>query len=270
VESGSLGRSQLLAPSAISDRTLADQEAPKIRDSQRSEAKLFLAPSKHHVPPCNTWGSLLVSTASLNPRTNARASHGTVADASLTDRTVTTIATSRAMAPVSSKGKGKQAPRDPRRSRSRNTTPVSATSLSMAPEFASTSSSPYLHTNLTLSTSLSDTAVEDILNGGGTSSNPPSASTLRAIAELVKTQLLNVAQARGETCEKLIRELAVKKKERAERDRQREAEREAEERRRKLKKATPKKRDREEDRPLAVGAHGLARQDGVDVHKGTV
>ncbi|EKG18360.1 hypothetical protein MPH_04361 [Macrophomina phaseolina MS6] len=40
------------------------------------------------------------------------------------------------------------------------------------------------------------------------------------------------------------------------------ADREAEERKHKLKKA--KKREPDEDRPLAVGAHGVARQDGTD------
>jgi hypothetical protein len=62
----------------------------------------------------------------------------------------------------------------------------------------------------------------------------------------------------------MMRELASRKKERIERDRIRDLEmahREAEERRQQLKKqSTPK----EKERPLAVGAHGVARQDGVD------
>lgn len=51
-----------------------------------------------------------------------------------------------------------------------------------------------------------------------------------------------------------------------EREKRERADREAEERKHKLKKV--KKRDSEEERPLAVGAHGVARQDGVDIHKG--
>lgn len=74
-----------------------------------------------------------------------------------------------------------------------------------------------------------------------------------------------------------MRELSKKRKERIEEDRLREEERERDEERKRretkkgeLKKAS-KKKDRDEpeidSRPPAVGAHGLARQDGVDVHK---
>jgi transcriptional adapter 3 len=80
---------------------------------------------------------------------------------------------------------------------------------------------------------------------------------------------LNIARLRDEACDRMIRELALRKKERVERDRRRDleqAKRDADERRmQQLKKAsTPKKREREEERPLAIGAHGVARQDGRD------
>ena len=100
------------------------------------------------------------------------------------------------MAPVSSKGKGKAQTRDIRRSRSRNTTPISVGSASKTvPEIAH---ALYLHTNLGVTVTLSDSAVEDILNAGASSSTPPSASALKVISESVKTQLLNIAQTRGE------------------------------------------------------------------------
>lgn len=173
--------------------------------------------------------------------------------------------------PASAKGKGK-GQRDVRRSRSRNTTPLSSSSASAAATIEPTHS-PFLHTPLSGSVVLSDSPIDDIFDGSSVSSHPPSATTLRTITESVRSQLLNTIKPRGETCDRLMRELHSKKKERVERNRQREqqeiVEREAEERRQKL-KVTPKKREREEDRPLAVGAHGIARQDGAgDVHTGT-
>lgn len=70
-----------------------------------------------------------------------------------------------------------------------------------------------------------------------------------------------------------MRGLARKRKERIEAERERdEMQRmEEEKQKREVKKLTGKKREREEEdetRPPAVGAHGLARQDGVDVHMG--
>ena len=68
-----------------------------------------------------------------------------------------------------------------------------------------------------------------------------------------------------------MRELSHKRKERVERTRQREMEERANEERKKNLAVTPKKRGREDDnntRPPAVGAHGVARQDGTDGHTG--
>jgi len=71
-----------------------------------------------------------------------------------------------------------------------------------------------------------------------------------------------------------MRELARKRKERIEAEREREERERMDEDRRKrdTKKVIGKKRDREEiedeTRPPAVGARGVARQDGVDVHQG--
>jgi transcriptional adapter 3 len=135
--------------------------------------------------------------------------------------------------------------------------------------------SPYLQTSLSQHATLSNTPVDDIFDGSTSSSNPPSAMTLRAITESVKTQLLNTIKPRSEICDRLMRELSSKRKERAERTRQREiemAEQEAANARRKevVVAVAPKKRSHDgESRPLAVGAHGLAKQDGGDTHTGT-
>jgi transcriptional adapter 3 len=170
--------------------------------------------------------------------------------------------------------KGKQ--RAQRRSRSRNASPLSTSSVSATVE---ASHGPYLQTPLSSATILSNTPVHDFFEGSSSSSNPPSASTLRNVLESVKSQLLNTIKPREETCDRLMRELSSKKKERLERVRQRErdqqeiAEREAEERKVKPKPVTvtvtPSKREREDEQPLAIGAHRIARQDGVsDVHTG--
>ena len=169
-----------------------------------------------------------------------------------------------------SKGKASSSSRDAhhRRSRSRNTTPMSASSLSAvdAPMH-----SPYLTTSFAAhAIPLSDSPVEDLFEGHGSSANPPSASTLRNIHENIRTQVLNTVKPRGEICERLMRELSHKRKERMERTRQREMDERAAEERKKNTAITPKKRGRDDDntRPPAVGAHGVARQDGADNHGG--
>lgn len=158
-----------------------------------------------------------------------------------------------------------------RRSRSRNTTPMSTSSVSRDAE---PMLSPYLQTSLSQHATLSNTPVDDIFDGSSSSSNPPSAITLRAITESVRTQLLNTIKPRSEICDRLMRELSTKTKDRTERTRLRDiemAEQEAANARRKevIVSVTPKKRSHDGDsRPLAVGAHGLARQDGGDNQTG--
>lgn len=117
---------------------------------------------------------------------------------------------------------------------------------------------------------ISDTQTEDIINSGGAQATPPGAKDLKAMADNIAKMLLEPMRQRGDRSNELIRELRVKEKEREQRERIREQEaREAEERRIKSKKVTPKKRGREEEhRPPAIGAHGLARQDG-EMMKGT-
>jgi transcriptional adapter 3 len=138
------------------------------------------------------------------------------------------------------------------------------------------STSPYLHTSLQgpgpRGTKLSDVAIADVFDSYASSATAttaagiPTASSLNAIYDSIKGNILSTVAAREEACDQMMRELASRKKERIERVRKRELEkahREAEERRLHQKKtATPKK----EERPLAVGAHNVARQDGVDRH----
>jgi transcriptional adapter 3 len=178
--------------------------------------------------------------------------------------------------PGNAKSKPKGQPRD-RQSRSRNTTPISSTSVSASVDMSTRrtmerSISPYLQTSLShppnLSTRLSDSPVADIFDHSSSVTNIPSAAALNTIAENIRTQVLSVARLRDDACDRMMRELALRKKERIERERLEDleqAKRDADERRLQLKKAiTPKKGEREEERPLAVGAHGVARQDGRD------
>ncbi|KAF2494230.1 hypothetical protein BU16DRAFT_583177 [Lophium mytilinum] len=169
--------------------------------------------------------------------------------------------------PVSSKGKAKSQSRDVRTSRSRNTTPIPPGNVQNTVE--PTPSSSYLRNpSATLSAPI-DTTLEEIL-GGGSPSNLPSVAALKQMQETIQSKVLQPVQKRGIISDRLLREVSKRRslRDQQEREREREkAEREVEEKKHKLKKVS-KKRD-PEDRPLAVGAHHVARQDGVDVHKET-
>lgn len=170
------------------------------------------------------------------------------------------------MPPVSSKGKGKNHSRDGRQSRSRNSTPVSAgTGIALTVEPVPSSS--YFQTQIAVLTASIPATLEDILDKSGSVSNIPGASSLQAMQDAVKTNFTPNIKLRTDISERILRELSKKRKERAGTDRERERlSRDTEDRKHKLKKI--KKREVEEERPLAVGAHSVARQDGVDVHKG--
>ncbi|KAK3078737.1 hypothetical protein LTS18_006748, partial [Coniosporium uncinatum] len=158
------------------------------------------------------------------------------------------------MPPTSSKSKGKAQSRDARRSRSRNSTPVSV--IVDAP------SSGYLQTSIGQLASPADSIMEDLFDRSTNGSAIPTASILGSMLENVKQQLVSVINTRGEASDRLMRELAQKRKDRVDQSREKErAEKAAEERRR------TKDIKKKEERPLAVGAHGVARQDGVDLHK---
>ena len=128
---------------------------------------------------------------------------------------------------------------------------------------------------------------DDILERHGGSGGIPDPSHLTTMAKDLK-QLSELASARNDTCNAGMRALSQKRKEALDEERQREQEarvREAEEIEtlKTLKKEAEdeddeirgrkggkvkKKKERSsvrEERPLAHGAHGLARQDGLDL-----
>ncbi|KAI9654212.1 MAG: Transcriptional regulator [Bathelium mastoideum] len=168
------------------------------------------------------------------------------------------------MPPVGGKAKGKGQSRDGRRSRSRNTTPVSNGGTVTAAS-AETGTTPYLHTLKGHLMVPSNITLEEIMGGGSNGSAIPTSTALNEMADRVKKEYLPHLNHIEQACDKGIRQLAEKRKEHALLERER-ASREDEERKHKPKKPG-KKGDKGEERPLAVGAHGVARQDGVDVHK---
>ena len=242
------------------------------------------------------------------------------------------------MAPATKKGSKNNNNRD-RRSTSRQSTPLSAidsapptpqtaTPTSAAP--SSTSMLPketaYIHTSTAALVS-NDGSIETLLNAGnggapnsgggagaGKNADPPSARELHALHSKIKDTVHKFMTKRGEVCDRSMRQLAQKRKERIAMEREAEAaeavriKKEEEEREREKKKSS--KKDRERDREKggsskkrsheemdvdelaeegedggglaaeaksrkerrdslpSVGAHGVARQDGVGVHEG--
>jgi len=128
--------------------------------------------------------------------------------------------------------------------------------------------SAYITTKLASFDVSSIPTLEEILDRGSSSSTIPTAGALSAMKESILKEFVAPRKASGETSERLMREMVRKRKDREQQERERErVDREAEERRQKV-KSSSKKRGRSEERPPAVGAHGVARQDGVDLHKG--
>lgn len=193
-----------------------------------------------------------------------------------------------------------------RRSSSRQSTPLSTidsgpptppvvTPSTVAP--TATSDLPretaYIHTPTSALVSTDATVLSLIDGSNGTTSknDPPSARNLLALHDAIKETVTSFMAKRGEICDRSMRQLAQKRKERQQKEREEEAEeaarvkrREDEEAERKKNKKAGKKRSREEmevdeaevdkkerrDSLPSVGAHGVARQDGVGVHQGTL
>lgn len=179
--------------------------------------------------------------------------------------------------------------RDGRQSRSRNTTPSSIASAPLAS--AAPSHTSFLDIpvgNLMVPTNIS---YDDILERHGGSGGIPDPSHLTTMVKDLK-QLCDLASARNETCNSGMRALTERRKQALEEEKDRERELVASARalgeKEALKKemeedddirgrkaSKPKKLKKEpgnarEERPLAHGAHGLARQDGLDLPlKGT-
>lgn len=172
--------------------------------------------------------------------------------------------------PSSQASKGKTG-----KSRSRDSRSLSRATTPPAPSSPPATDSAYLHTPLASLLVPPAVSIESLIEQrhSPSSTNPPSAASLHALHDDIANRVLSHVRVRGEVCDRGMRELSKKRKERVEEHRAREEEREREDERRKreMKKAA-KKREREDEaaeaaRPPAVGAHGLASQDGTDAHK---
>ena len=175
---------------------------------------------------------------------------------------------------LGSKGKGSKggASRPPR---SRNTTPGSVSNLPLSN--VSSGYTAYLEISLSSLAIPSNLLYEELLERHGGSGGIPDSRHLRSLADDLKT-LSALAENRNTASDKGIRELGQRRNARMSFDRETETlNRDAEEKAR-LKRAAEgddskesrSKRRKEqgkppkEERPLAVGAHGVARQDGKD------
>ena len=182
------------------------------------------------------------------------------------------------MAPMS--GKSKTKGRDGRQSRSRNTTPISSVSIPITATTVPITG--YLEIDIGKIMIPTNISYNEILERHGGNGGIPEVKNLELMAEELKI-LSQLAETREQTCNGGMRELARRRQERAQEERQKEqAEREREEKEslkraaeeeeeaRGRKSLNTKKQKKErsavrEERPLAVGAHGLAKQDGSDL-----
>lgn len=172
------------------------------------------------------------------------------------------------MAPsnVSSKGKAKPGSKPSAAPRSRNTTPLPNVRSSAEPS----SSSSYFNKPLSSYLKRCEVTVEEILDSGGSSTSIPSGTKLIAMREKIESIVLKNVETRCTHSESVLRELQSMRKNRAPREREKDKDAEDRERERKHKlKKVVKKHDEDGKHPPTIGAHGVTRQDGVDVHKGT-
>ncbi|EME46450.1 hypothetical protein DOTSEDRAFT_113771, partial [Dothistroma septosporum NZE10] len=129
---------------------------------------------------------------------------------------------------------------------------------------------PYLKT-LTAALVSSEPSIETWIEKSDASvakpGDPPLARELRIIHDKSRDIVAKFMTRRGEICDRSMRQLVQRRKERLQIEREQEAER-AEKERAKMKREQDEKRRREKRETLPnVGAHGLARQDGVGVHQ---
>ncbi|KAJ4329540.1 Transcriptional regulator, partial [Ascochyta clinopodiicola] len=167
------------------------------------------------------------------------------------------------MAPTtSSKGKAKPGAKASAAPRSRNTTPLPNARTSVEP--ASGSTAAYFEKPLAVSLKKCGLTVEDILDTAAApasaSSTIPSAATLLKMRDQIEKTVLKNVETRCTQAEAALRTLHGLRKNHAPRDRKDDKD---DDRRHKLKKLA-KKHDQDGKHPPAVGAHGLARQDGIE------
>ncbi|QIW97048.1 hypothetical protein AMS68_002566 [Peltaster fructicola] len=158
---------------------------------------------------------------------------------------------------------------------------------------------PYLHISTAALISTNEPSLDALIETASANvplsrqGDPPSSRDLHSFQSAVKDTLLVRIATRAQTCERGLRQAAQKRKERAQAETEREAaehaakaakaERAGDEERKAKKLGKKRSRDEmmeddvaikaEERReregvPSAVGAHGLARQDGIAVHEG--
>ncbi|KAF2707274.1 hypothetical protein K504DRAFT_411344, partial [Pleomassaria siparia CBS 279.74] len=173
------------------------------------------------------------------------------------------------MPSVGSKGKPKPGSKAGGLPRSRNTTPLPPGNVRVSVE-PSSSSSYFRYSTATLAKSYDVVCLDILARSNGGTQQIPSGSALNSMRETIEKTAMAQVKHRGDASDKILREFQRMRGQRTAQNRARETEKaadmEAEERKHKLKKVS-KKREPDEERPLAVGAHGVARQDGVDLHK---
>ncbi|KAL8774049.1 MAG: hypothetical protein Q9209_001157 [Squamulea sp. 1 TL-2023] len=175
-------------------------------------------------------------------------------------------------------GSSKAKSRDGRQSRSRNTTPSSNISIPIASN--TLSQSAYLETDLGKIMVPTNVTYEHLLNQYGGGQGIPDPTSLTQMVDNLK-MLGQLAQERATACDGGMRELSRRRKQRVEEEQQLEQENRDRAEKASLKRAAEEEEARgrkslktkkvkkegssvREERPLAVGAHGVARQDGLD------
>ncbi|KAL9000198.1 MAG: hypothetical protein Q9169_001100 [Polycauliona sp. 2 TL-2023] len=175
-------------------------------------------------------------------------------------------------------GTSKAKSRDGRQSRSRNTTPSSNISIPISTN--TSSQTAYLEVDLGKIMVPTNVTYEHLLNQHGGGQGIPDPSSLNQMVDNLK-MLGQLANERAVACDAGMRELVNRRKQRVEEEHQLEQENRDKEEKASLKRAAQEEEARgrktlklkkgkkerstnREERPLAVGAHGLARQDGLD------
>nr|POE59268.1 hypothetical protein CFP56_24537 [Quercus suber] len=207
------------------------------------------------------------------------------------------------MPPTSTKKGAKSAGAREQRSSSRHSTPVSALTDTTAPPTpvmatpTSTANMPretaYLHTS-TAALISQDPSIETMIDGksGSKPGDPPSSRDLHALHDKIRDTVNKFMSKRSETCDRSLRLLMQKRKERIQAEQEEEIARQQDEaarvkrededvERKKVKKPSKKRShdemdvDEDEEKMKkkkeslpSVGAHGPARQDGVGLHEG--
>ncbi|KAL8710121.1 MAG: hypothetical protein Q9220_005204 [cf. Caloplaca sp. 1 TL-2023] len=176
-------------------------------------------------------------------------------------------------------GSTKAKSRDGRQSRSRNTTPSSNISVPISSNIPSHTA--YLEIDLAKLMIPQNVTYDQMLNQHGGSQGIPDPSSLNQMADNLR-MLEQLSTERYAACDRGMRALSEERKRRIEEEHRLEQENRDKEEKASLKRAAEDEEARgrkslktkkvkkerssvREERPLAIGAHGLARQDGLDL-----